>query len=131
MALKVLTNLGYTTIGNNWGYMTNKEIAKHDLLLNLNITTGECDWEPLLGTSIKKKIFDKKTVANKEEIVAEIQRVFNNDPRFVLNSISSVDLEKGWIFYCSISYLGGTPEEWVFSVTREGKASVGKFPVKD
>lgn len=130
MALKVLTNLGYSTINNTWGYMTNKEIAKHDLLLNLNITTGECDWDPLLGTTIKKKIFDKKTKANKDEIVAEIERVFNNDLRFDLKSIDSTDLDKGWIFYCTVSYLGGTPEEWIFSVNHQGKASQGNFPIK-
>lgn len=129
MALKVLTNLGYSTINNTWGYMTNKEIAKHDLLLNLNITTGECDWDPLLGTSIKKKMFDKKTLANKEEIIAEIQRVFNDDLRFDLNSIHSIDYDKGWTFYCLVSYLGGTPEEWIFSVNRQGKASVGNYPL--
>lgn len=131
MALKILTNLGYTTINNTWGYMTNKEIAKHDLLLNLNINNGECDWDPLLGTSIQKKMFNKKTIANKEEIIAEIQRVFNDDLRFELNSISSIDVEKGWVFYCLISYLGGTPEEWIFSVDRKGKASVGNYPLKD
>ena len=131
MALKVLTNLGYSTIGNTWGYMTNKELAKHDLLLNLNITTGECDWDPDLGTSIQKKMFNKKTQANKDEIVYEIQKVFNDDPRFTLEEMRSIDVDKGWIFYCTISYLGGTPEEWIFSVNREGKASVGNFPVKD
>ena len=131
MALKVLTNLGYTTIGNTWGYMTNKELAKHDLLMNLNITCGECDWDPSLGTTIQKKMFDKKTKANKDEIVSEIKKVFNDDLRFDLNSIDSVDMDKGWIFYCTISYLGGTPEEWIFSVNREGKASVGNYPLKD
>lgn len=131
MALKVLTNLGYTTISNEWGYMTNKELAKHDLLMNLNITCGECDWDPSLGTTIQKKMFDKKTKANKDEIVSEIKKVFNDDLRFDLNSIDSVDMDKGWIFYCTITYLGGTPEEWIFSVNREGKASVGNYPLKD
>lgn len=131
MVLKVLTNLGYTTISNEWGYMTNKELAKHDLLMNLNITCGECDWDPSLGTTIQKKVFDKKTKANKDEIVSEIKKVFNDDLRFDLNSIDSVDMDKGWIFYCTISYLGGTPEEWIFSVNREGKASVGNYPLKN
>lgn len=129
MVLKVLTNLGYTTIADEWGYMTNKELAKHDLLLNLNITQGECDWDPSLGTTIRKKIFNKKTKANRDEIVSEIENIFNDDLRFDLISISSVDLEKGWIFYCSVSYLGGTPEEWIFSVSHQGKASVGNYPV--
>lgn len=131
MVLKTIINLGYTTQYDNWGYMTNKEIAKHDLLLNLNIDSGECDWDPTLGTSIKKKMFSKLTESNKSEIIGEIQRVFNEDLRFDLVSLETTDIEKGWIFYCTVSYLGGTPEEWIFTVNRDGKASTGSYPLKD
>lgn len=131
MALKTIINLGYTTQQNTWGYLTNKEIAKHDLLLNLNIDAGECDWQPLLGTSIKKKMFSKLTDTNKNEIISEIQRVFNEDLRFDLISLETLDIEKGWIFYCTVSYLGGTPEEWIFEINRDGKASVGNYPLKE
>lgn len=130
MVLKTIINLGYTTQYNTWGYMTNKEIAKHDLLLNLNIDSGECDWDPTLGTSIKKKMFSKLTETNKNEIISEIQRVFNEDLRFDLVSLECSDVDKGWVFYCTVSYLGGTPEEWIFTVNREGKASIGSYPLK-
>jgi len=130
MILKELTNLGYTTQNNVWGYMTNKELAKHDILLNFNVDLGECDWDPTFGTSARKKIFDKKTETNKEDLITEIQRIFSNDPRFELISIDTEDLNKGWIFYCMVAYLGGTPEEWVFSVDRQGIASVGNYPLK-
>ena len=128
--LSYINNLGYTTIGNEWGYMTNKALAKHDLLMNLNIDSGEADWDPKLGTTIKKKMFDKKTESNLNEILSEIKRVFEEDLRFDLISIDTTELNKGWIFNTVISYLGGTPEEWVFSVDRKGKASVGNYPLK-
>ena len=129
--LSYINNSGYTTIGNEWGYMTNKALAKHDLMLNFNIDCGECDWEPKLGTTIKKKMFDKKTQANLNEIIAEIKRVFDEDPRFELVDLSTTELDKGWIFNTIISYLGGTPEEWIFSVDRKGKASIGNYSLKD
>ena len=129
--ISYINNLGYTTIGNEWGYMTNKLLAKHDLLLHLNIDCGECDWEPNLGTTIKKKMFDKKTESNLNELVSEIKRVFEIDPRFELIKLEPIELEKGWIFNTIVSYLGGTPEEWVFEVDRHGKASVGNYPLKD
>ena len=131
MALKTITNLGYTTQDDVWGYLTNKELAKHDLLMTFNIDSGECDWDPRLGTSVRRKIFDKKTEANKDEIIAEIERIFNEDLRFDLVSLEIGDVEKGWIFYCRVSYLGGTPEEWIFSVNRNGIASVGNYPLQE
>lgn len=130
MILKTITNLGYTTQSNVWGYMTNKELAKHDILLNFNVDIGECDWDPTFGSSARKKIFDKKTEANKDLLITEIQKIVNDDPRFDLLSVETEDLDKGWIFYCMISYLKGTPEEWIFSVDRNGKASVGNLPLK-
>jgi phage baseplate assembly protein W len=130
MILKELTNLGYTTQNNYWGYLTNKELAKHDVLLQFNIDKGECDWNPELGTSMRKMIFAKKTDANKSQLISEIQEVFKNEPRFELLNLETTELDKGWIFTCIISYLGGTPEEWVFSVNRTGKASVGHYPLK-
>lgn len=129
--LKYINTLGYSTIADSWGYATNKELAKLDLMTALNITCGECDWDPNLGTTIRNKMFDKMTTANENEIISEIKRVFNDDPRFTLVSLISTEIEKGWIFNTVVQYLDGTPEEWVFSVDRQGKASVGNYPVKD
>lgn len=131
MILRKITNLGYTTINNDWDYLTNKELAKHDILTNFNIDKGECDWDPDFGTNIHKKMFDKKVERNKEEIVNDITKVIEDDPRVQLESINTVEEEKGWTFYCSISYLGGVPEDWIFFVNRKGKASIGYYPLKD
>lgn len=128
--IKYINNLGYTTISDVWGYATNKELAKLDLLTTLNIDAGECDWDPSLGTTIKRKMFDKMTESNHNEIISEIKRVFNNDPRFTLVSLVSTEIEKGWVFTTVVQYMNGTPEEWIFSVDRKGKASVGNYPLK-
>ena len=130
MALKLVTNLGYTTLFNNWDYLIDKELAKHDILMALNTEVGECDWDPTFGTTIRKKIFDKKIDANKDALIEELKNVFIDEPRFELLDIVTTEVEKGWIFNCIVSYLKGTPEEWIISVNRQGIASVGHYPLK-
>jgi phage baseplate assembly protein W len=125
------TTLGYTTINNEWEILTDKELAKHDLLMVLYTRRGECDWDPNFGTSIMDKIFSPKTSALKADIIDEITKVFDDDPRLELNSINTSDLPNGWVFYCEISYLEGVPENWNFSITEEGirVESQGYYPL--
>ena len=41
------------------------------------------------------------------------------------------DVEKGWIFYCEVSYLDGVPEQWDLSFTEDGLKllSTGTYPL--
>ena len=55
------TTLGYTTQNGEWEILTDKELAKHDLLMLLHTRKGECDWDPSLGTTILDKMFRPKT----------------------------------------------------------------------
>lgn len=112
-----MTILGYTTLANNWDVLTDKQLAQHDLLLRIYTTKGECDWDPNLGTTIREKLFQPKTVQVRNDIEAELQEVFLQEPRFTLLNIDSEDLDKGWVFYCTISYLDGMPEEWQLDIT--------------
>lgn len=125
------TTLGYTTIDNNWDILTNKELAKHDLLMNLYTHKGECDWNPSFGTTILDKMFQPKTEQLKNDIIDEISTVFENDPRLTLNNIDTKPLDKGWIFNCEISYLNGVPENWDIQITEDGISdySVGTYPL--
>ena len=41
-----MTITGYTTINDEWGILIDKDLAKHDLLLRIYTTKGECDWDP-------------------------------------------------------------------------------------
>ena len=59
------TTLGYTTQNGEWEILTDKELAKHDLLMLLHTRKGECDWDPSLGTTILDKMFRPKTEALK------------------------------------------------------------------
>ena len=125
------TTLGYTTVNNEWDSLTDKELAKHDLLMVLYTRKGEYDWDPSFGTTIFDKIFMPKSEALKVDIIDEIKTVFNNEPRLTLNNIETSDLPNGWVFYCEISYLEGIPEEWNFSITEDGirVESTGNYPL--
>lgn len=126
-----MTTLGYTTINNEWGTLTDKELAKHDLLMIMHTRKGECDWNPSFGTTILDKMFRPKTEQLRLDILEEIHQVFDYDPRLQLNTINTEPLDKGWIFYCEISYMNGLPEEWNFSITEDGvkELSTGSYPL--
>lgn len=114
-----MTVLGYTTINNKWDILIDKDLAKHDLLLRIYTTKGECDWDPDFGTTIRNRIFQPKTVQARNDIQQELEECFLEDPRFTLISIDPIDLEKGWSFNCTISYLQGTPEGWNLLITQD------------
>lgn len=126
-----MTTLGYTTVNNEWGTLTDKELAKHDLLMIMHTRKGECDWNPSFGTTILDKMFRPKTEQLRLDILEEIHQVFDYDPRLQLNTINTEPLDKGWIFYCEISYMNGLPEEWNFSITEDGvkELSTGSYPL--
>lgn len=123
--------LGYSTINNRWETLTNKELVKHDLLLNLYTRRGECDWNQSIGTTIMDKIFQPKTEQLRLDILTELREVFELDPRLELVDIQTTSLDKGWSFNCIISYMGGTPENWEIGITEDGVRDVsnGYFPL--
>lgn len=126
-----MTITGYTTINDEWGILIDKDLAKHDLLLRIYTTKSECDWDPNFGTTIKNKLFQPKTIQVRNDIQNELIETFLEDPRFTLLSIEPVDIDKGWVFSCSISYLDGIPEEWQLDITLDkfNNPSNGYFPL--
>ena len=67
-----MTITGYTTINDEWGILIDKDLAKHDLLLRIYTTKGECDWDPNFGTTIKNKLFQPKTIQVRNDIQNEL-----------------------------------------------------------
>lgn len=129
--MQLVTNLGYFTGNDEWDTLTGKELAKYDVLTQIYTHKGECDWNPNYGTTIIDKLFQPKLEAIKDEIRDEIEEVFDNEPRFNLISLSTEELEDGWIFYCNVSYLQGTPEEWILNITKSAfeNLSQGYYPL--
>lgn len=124
--MSLANTLGYTTINNRWETLMNKDLLKHDLLLNIYTRRGECDWNQNIGTTIMDKIFQKKTEQVRMDIINELQEVFDLEPRVQLIDIQTTPVDKGWIFTCLISYLDGTPESWEIGITENGVRDISK-----
>jgi phage baseplate assembly protein W len=123
---------GYTTYNNKWEILQDKDILKHDILLELHTNKGECDWDPTFGTTIIDKIFQPKTDSIRSEIIAEIDSVINNCPHATLINLTTEELEDGWIFNLNISFFNNLPEGWSFSITEESVKefiSTGSIPL--
>lgn len=126
-----MTITGYTTINDEWEILIDKELAKHDLLIRIYTTKGECDWNPNFGTTIRNRLFQPKTIQVRNDIQNELIETFQEEPRFTLLDINPFDMEKGWVFDCTVSYLDGLPESWNLDITLEkfNNPSTGVYPL--
>ena len=126
-----MTITGYTTINDEWEILIDKELAKHDLLIRIYTTKGECDWNPNFGTTIRNRLFQPKTIQVRNDIQDELIETFQEEPRFTLLDINPIDMEKGWVFDRTVSYLDGLPESWNLDITLEkfNNPSTGVYPL--
>lgn len=110
---------GYTTQNNKWEVLQDKELVKHDLMMEIYTSKGECDWNPTFGSTILDQIFQYKNSITKSIIMEELQQIVNNNPFLELQDITAEDLDKGWNFGIVVSYMGQVPEEWLIPITEE------------
>lgn len=125
---------GFTTINDKFETLVDKNIVKHDLLTEIYIDKGSCDWDLDLGTNIQKKIFEYKTEAAKYDIIEDIKHTVEKNPYLQLIDIKTTELDKGWNFSVVVSYLGETPEQWDIPITEETVQSYlsnGTYPLKE
>lgn len=123
---------GYTTQNGEFEILTDKDIVKHDLMMEIYTSKGDCDWDPNFGTTIQDQIFQLKNDEVKNCILDELKQVVDNSAFLTLQDISTEDLEKGWMFNLTVSYMGEVPEEWQIPITEETVKefkSTGKFPL--
>jgi len=110
---------GFSTLNNKFEVLIDKNIVKHDLLTEIYIEKGTCDWDLDLGTNIQQKIFDYKNDSAKYDIIDDIKRVVEKSPFLELIDIQTTDLDKGWNFGVVVSYLGEEAEQWDIPITEE------------
>ena len=66
---------GYTTQNDKWEVLQDKELVKHDLLMEIYTQKGECDWDPEFGSTILSRIFQYKNNAVKSTIIEELTNI--------------------------------------------------------
>ena len=123
---------GYTTQNGEFEVLTDKDLVKHDLMMEIYSEKGSMDWDPNFGTTIQDQIFQLKNDEVKNIIIDELKQVVDNSPFLALQDITTEELDKGWIFSLVVSYMGEVPEEWQIPITEETVKeykSTGKFPL--
>lgn len=101
------TYKGFSTVGRRFKYrLTDFELAKQDLINHLQIGKGEKLMNADFGTTIWSMLFENMTEDLRFELVAEIKRVVEYDPRLTLTNINVVEFEKGIQVELDILYTG-------------------------
>lgn len=97
---------GYNTVGNNTGkvQLTDADLIKQDLINNFNIRRGEKLMNPNFGTIIWDSLFEPFTEQLKSQIVADVTRIANYDPRLAVDSILVDQFESGLILELRLVY---------------------------
>ena len=101
--------IGFSSRNDRFKILKNKELALDNLITQLNVEKGECDWNPNYGSGTISRIFTMKTETEKNEILADINSAFLDNGFNVINS-DITELEKGWVFNFIIQY-GNYPQE--------------------
>lgn len=123
---------GFSTINDKFEVFVDKNIVKQDLLTEIYIEQGTCDWDLDLGTTIQQKIFQYKNESAKYDIIDDIKRVVEKNPYLQLLDIQTTELDKGWNFGVVVSYLGQEAEQWDIPITEESVQefiSNGTYPL--
>lgn len=101
------TYKGFSTVGDRTKFrVTDFELAKQDLINHLQISKGEKLMNADFGTTIWTMLFENMTEDLRLELVAEIKRVVESDPRLKLSNINVVEFEKGIQVELDILYTG-------------------------
>lgn len=101
--------IGFSSRNDCFKILKNKELALDNLVTQLNVEKGECDWNPTYGSGTLSRIFSIKTETEKNEILADIKTAFSDNGFNVING-DITELEKGWVFNFIIQY-GNYPQE--------------------
>lgn len=97
---------GYSTINKNSRkvQLTDSELIKQDLINHFYIRRGEKLMNPNFGTIIWDVLFDPYTEQLKNQIVEDVTRIANYDPRLLVESILVDQFEHGLVLELRLVY---------------------------
>lgn len=74
---------------------TDEELVIRDFINALNIPQGQKPGKPSYGTTLWSFVFEPNTIDVRSQLELELKRVASGDPRLVLNTITTTNLEGG------------------------------------
>lgn len=98
---------GYSTINgkiNGKVRLTDAELIKQDLINHFNIRRGEKLMNPDFGTIIWDSLYEPFTEQLKSQIIEDVTRVANSDPRLQVESILVDQFDNGLILELRLLY---------------------------
>jgi phage baseplate assembly protein W len=81
------------------------DLIKQDILNQFNVTQGERIMNPAYGTVVWKLLFEPFTASVKKQIIADVTRIVNGDPRATAVSINVYEQEYGLLIEVTLQYL--------------------------
>jgi phage baseplate assembly protein W len=85
--------------------LTDLELVKQDLLNALNTRRGSRVMQPQEGCIVWERMFDPITDSTKTEIIYDLTRICQRDPRITLDSINLIERDNSLEFQLEITYL--------------------------
>jgi len=76
-------------------YLIDQPLVIRDFLNALNIKKGEKTGKPDYGTTLWDFVFEPNTLDTQTQLVNEIRRIANQDPRIILNTINCYPQDNG------------------------------------
>ena len=103
--------------------LTDFELAKQDLFNIFNIRKGEKLMNPGFGTMIWDVLFDPFTSETKQQIVDDIKRIAQYDPRLALSEVTVTQYEYGIQLALELTYIPTNQTEQMFISFNQGTNS--------
>jgi len=94
--------------------LTDFDLAKQDLFNNFNIRKGEKLMNPKFGTIVWDMLFEPFTSETKQQIVDDITRIAQTDPRLILNQVTVTQYTHGIQLALEITYIPNNQTEQMF-----------------
>lgn len=98
---------GFSTIDNN-AYQTkvyDLDLVKRDILNALMTRRGERVMNPLFGSIIWQLLFEPFTQNIQQQILADVQRIINNEPRVELIDVQITNDDQGITLSILLNYV--------------------------
>lgn len=105
---------GYSTVGkkvNGKVRLTDAELIKQDLINHFNIRRGEKLMNPDFGTIIWDSLYEPLTEYLKSQIIEDVTRVANYDPRLRVESILVDQYDNGLLLELRLVYANTNESE--------------------
>jgi len=98
---------GFSTINNTSNSaLYDYDLIKQDIINQFNVSRGERVMRPDYGTVIWSLLFEPFTSAIKDQIIADVTRIANSDPRANALQIDIIEQEYGILLEVTLEYSG-------------------------